>query len=85
MALASGSDGLDHTRSILAAARHHLTPHGLLLVEIGHNRKALERACPSLPFAWPKVSAGAGFVFTLPRETLPERARESVETRGRVL
>ncbi|HEX3061246.1 MAG TPA: 50S ribosomal protein L3 N(5)-glutamine methyltransferase [Usitatibacter sp.] len=71
MALASGSDGLDHTRRILAKAREHLNPGGLLVVEIGHNRAALERAYPSYPFRWPKVAAGAGYVFTLAREDLP--------------
>ena len=70
MALASGVDGLEHTRAILAGARAHLHPGGLLVVEIGHNRTALERAFPSLQFAWPRVSAGAGFVFTLAREAL---------------
>ena len=70
MALASGSDGLDHTRTILAQAREHLNPRGELMVEIGHNRKALEKAFPKLPFLWPKVSAGAGFVFALTREDL---------------
>ena len=71
MALASGRDGLAHTRTIIADARRHLQPHGMLMVEIGHNRKALERAYPALPFKWPKVSAGAGYVFTLKREDLP--------------
>ena len=71
MALASGRDGLDHTRAILREARRHLEPHGTLVVEIGHNRKALERAFPMLPFKWPKTSAGAGYVFTLKREDLP--------------
>jgi ribosomal protein L3 glutamine methyltransferase len=70
MALASGSDGLDHTRVILRDARAHLNPGGLLVVEIGHNRKALEKAYPKLPFEWPKVSAGRGFVFTLRAEKL---------------
>ena len=70
MALASGTDGLDHTRAILAAAPRHLRRGGLLLVEIGHNRKALERAFPALPFEWPRVSAGAGYVFALRREAL---------------
>ena len=70
MALASGTDGLDHARIILAQAASHLTPHGLLVVEIGHNRKALEKAFTRLPFAWPKTSGGAGYVFTLPREAL---------------
>jgi ribosomal protein L3 glutamine methyltransferase len=70
MALASGRDGLVHTRAILAQARGHLNPGGWLVVEIGHNRKALERAFPRLPFLWPELSAGPGFVFVLRREDL---------------
>jgi ribosomal protein L3 glutamine methyltransferase len=70
MALASGVDGLDHTRVILREAPRHLNPGGLLVVEIGHNRKALERAYPKLDFGWPETSGGAGFVFTLRREQL---------------
>ena len=71
LALASGPDGLDHTRSIIAQARRHLVPGGRLVVEIGHNRKALEKAFPRLPFRWPRVAAGSGFVFVLQRESLP--------------
>jgi ribosomal protein L3 glutamine methyltransferase len=71
MALASGRDGLAHTRLILAQAKGHLNPGGILVVEIGHNRKALERAFPKLPFQWPALSAGPGFVFVLRREDLP--------------
>ncbi len=67
MALASGADGLDHTRSILAQARAHLDPGGLLVVEIGHNRKALEHAFPGMPFQWPRASAGTGYVFSITR------------------
>ena len=70
MALASGSDGLDHTRRILAGAREHLNPGARLVVEIGRNRKALEKAFPRLRFAWPGTSAGAGFVFVLERGEL---------------
>ena len=71
LALASGEDGLDHTRTILAGAREHLNPKGRLVVEIGHNRKALEKAYPKLPFEWPKTSGGKGYVFALAREQLP--------------
>ena len=39
-------DGLDHTRTILREAHRHLNPGGLLVVEIGHNRKALETGVP---------------------------------------
>jgi ribosomal protein L3 glutamine methyltransferase len=71
MALASGVDGLRHARAILAAASAHLNPGGRLVMEIGHNRKALERALPKLPFEWPKTSAGRGFVLALGRDDLP--------------
>jgi len=69
MALASGTDGLDHTRTILREAAAHLNPGGRLVVEIGHNRKALERAYPKLPFEWLETSGGDRFVFGLKRET----------------
>jgi ribosomal protein L3 glutamine methyltransferase len=71
MALASGADGLDHARRIIAQARRHLAPRGRLVVEIGHNRKALEESFPHLPFRWPRVAAGTGFVFVLERDSLP--------------
>ena len=70
MALASGADGLDHTRAILTAAPAHLAPGGTLMVEIGHNRKALERAYPGVPFEWPRVAAGSGYVFVIGKEAL---------------
>ncbi|HEX7606827.1 MAG TPA: 50S ribosomal protein L3 N(5)-glutamine methyltransferase [Usitatibacter sp.] len=74
IALASGADGLDHTRRILDEAFGHMNPGGTLVVEIGRNRKALERACPELPFEWPATRAGRGFVFALPREALRGKA-----------
>lgn len=72
MALAGGKDGLLLVRRILSQARMHLNPRGLLVCEIGHNRRALERAFPRLPFTWLETSAGDGFVFLLEREHLPE-------------
>ncbi len=70
LALGSGEDGLDATRLILQHAASHLNPNGLLIVEIGHNRDALEMAFPALPFTWLEVSAGDQFVFLLRREDL---------------
>ncbi len=70
MALAGGIDGLDCTARILDEARDHLTPNGRLIVEIGHNRKALERRFPRLPFHWITTSGGDDFVFALDREAL---------------
>ncbi|MFZ3041302.1 MAG: 50S ribosomal protein L3 N(5)-glutamine methyltransferase [Thiobacillus sp.] len=71
LALGSGGDGLDATRQILAAARAHLNPGGLLVVEIGHNRDALEAAYSNLPFTWLDTEGGDQFVFMLRREDLP--------------
>ena len=70
LALGSGDDGLDATRVILEHAAEHLTENGILVVEIGHNRDALEAAFPDLPFTWLEVSAGDQFVFMLHREDL---------------
>jgi ribosomal protein L3 glutamine methyltransferase len=72
LALAAGADGLDLVRRILAQARAHLNPGGLLVCEIGGNRRALERAYPRLEFAWPEVS-DPGTVFILAREQLSPR------------
>lgn len=72
MALGSGDDGLDFNRIILREARQHLTENGVLIVEIGHNRDALEEAYPLLPFTWLDTAAGDQYVFMLRAEDLPE-------------
>jgi len=71
LALGSGEDGLDATRQILAKAKTHLNPAGLLVVEIGHNRDVLEAAYPALPFTWLETESGDQFVFMLRCEDLP--------------
>jgi len=69
-ALAAGHDGLDIVRRILAQARNHLEPKGLLVCEVGDSRRALERAFPLLPFTWPETSEPDACVFLLERESL---------------
>jgi ribosomal protein L3 glutamine methyltransferase len=71
MALAGGKDGLLLVRRIIEEAKQHLNAEGALVCEIGHNRGALERAYPRLPFTWLDTSAGDRFVFLLERESLP--------------
>ena len=71
LALAAGDDGLDLVRRILAEAGDHLNPAGVLIVEIGHNRAALEAAYPDTPFTWLSTHAGDDFVFLLGRDQLP--------------
>ena len=70
LALGSGVDGLNATRVILEHAAEHLTKDGILVVEIGHNRDALEAAFPNLPFTWLEVNAGDEFVFLLHKNDL---------------
>ena len=73
LALASGEDGLDCLRMILANAARHLTPNGVLVVECGHARTRVERAWPRLPFLWAETSGGDDCVFILTREELTSK------------
>lgn len=70
LALGSGTDGLDHTHTILREAADYLTDDGVLIVEIGHNRDALLDAYPELPFIWLDTSGGNQFVFLLQKQDL---------------
>lgn len=70
IALAGGSDGMDLVRSIIAQAKRYLTPHGMLIVEIGHERAYAEAAFPELDFTWLTTSAGDDMVFLLHADQL---------------
>jgi ribosomal protein L3 glutamine methyltransferase len=70
LALGSGDAGLDHTHTILREAANHLNDDGILIVEIGHNREALEAAYPNIIFNWLEVSSGNEFVFLLTKSQL---------------
>jgi len=70
IALAGGPDGLAFVRRILDQAAGYLAPGGWLVVEVGHNRRGVERAFPRIPFVWAETSAGDDCVFLLRREDL---------------
>ncbi len=74
LALGSGDDGLDHTHTLLKEAPQHLNDGGMLIVEIGHNRDALEAAYPHIAFNWLEVDAGNQYVFMLTKEQLTANA-----------
>lgn len=65
MALASGADGLDIVRRILAEAPKYLNPGGGILCEVGRGREILERDYPDLPFLWLDTVESEGEVFWL--------------------
>lgn len=71
MALASGEDGLDHARALIEGAARLLTPDGVLVVEVGHQRAVLEMSLPELPFTWLEARDGGTYVFLLRRQDLP--------------
>ena len=70
LALASGDDGLDFTRRLLAQAASHLSENGVLIVEVGNSWPALEAGFPQLPFVWVEFERGGGGVFILRRDDL---------------
>lgn len=70
MGLASGRDGLDITRRILASATDYLNPAGVLIVEVGNSSPALAEAYPQLDFLWLEFENGGDGVFALTREML---------------
>jgi len=70
LALASGKDGMDAVRAILAAAGRHLNPGGVLIVEVGNTEVAVRRAFARLPFTWLTFERGGGGVFMLNAEQL---------------
>lgn len=72
LALAGGDDGMDVVRRIVAGAKKRLNPGGVLVVEIGNERKYVEAAFPELDIVWLSVSAGDDQVFLVTYDALPD-------------
>jgi ribosomal protein L3 glutamine methyltransferase len=79
LALAAGSDGLDVIHRLIAEAPAHLNAGGLLVCEVGENRRAVERAYPRLRLDWPRdevfMLAGARTPAASRMPPRPRRAR----------
>ncbi|UUX97198.1 50S ribosomal protein L3 N(5)-glutamine methyltransferase [Aquabacterium sp. J223] len=70
LALAGGPDGMDFVRRLLADLPAVLSAHGVLVLEIGHERQHFERAFPRLQPVWLETSAGEDQVLLLERDAL---------------
>ena len=70
LALAGGADGMDFIRRLLREAAQHLTPDGVLVLEIGHERPHFDAAFPTLDVVWLPTSAGDDQVLLLTRTAL---------------
>lgn len=65
LALASGSDGMDFCRALLRDLPARLSPHGVLVLEIGNEREHFEAAFPALQPVWLSTSVGDDQVLLL--------------------
>ena len=70
LGLASGKDGLESVKILLRESCKYLTDNGLLIVEVGNSRQALEEFYPTLPFIWIDFMLGGEGVFLLMKSDL---------------
>jgi len=72
LALAGGPDGMDFVRRLLARAHQHLSPHGVLVLEIGNERDHFDAAFPWLSPVGLSTSAGDDQVLLLDQPQLKQ-------------
>jgi len=70
LALAGGDDGMDFVRRVVRDAVVHLQPHGLLVLEIGHERAHFDAAFPDLEVVGLPTSEGDDTVLLITGEAL---------------
>jgi ribosomal protein L3 glutamine methyltransferase len=76
LALAGGDDGMDLVRKIIQDAPAKLSPIGVLVLEIGHERPHFEHAFRRLEVAWLETSAGDDQVLLVSRDALVKWGRK---------
>ena len=70
MALGGGNDGMDLVRRIIETAPHYLAPHGVLVLEIGHEYDNFVAAFPHLEPMWLETANTSDQILLLTREQL---------------
>ncbi len=79
MGLASGVDGLDIVRKILAQSADYLNKNGLLVCEVGNSQIHVEALYPEVPFHWVTFEKGGHGVFVLTKAQLQQYAQVFIE------
>jgi ribosomal protein L3 glutamine methyltransferase len=73
LALDGGKDGLDIIRKLLIQSRERLKPHGLVLIEVGGLRQAMDREFASLQPQWLHTEDGSDCICLFQAERLRAR------------
>ena len=66
-----GTDGMDFIRRLLKDVRSYLSDHGVLVLEIGHERAHFDAAFPRLPVVGLPTNAGDDQVLLIEASSLP--------------
>jgi len=72
LALQAPHHGLAIAEQILAQAYTHLTPHGVLMMEVGNSDERLQASYPQVPFTWLEQASGGHGLFVLTADQLLE-------------
>lgn len=72
LGLAAGDEGLNLVIPMLQQAADHLTPNGVMIVEVGNSAEALQARFPTVPFTWLEFTYGGEGVFLLEAPQLVE-------------
>lgn len=70
LALKADDDGLAIVKIILGTASHYLNDGGILIVEVGEIRDAVDERFPNNPFTWLAHESGEEAVFLLSKKDL---------------
>ncbi len=69
-ALHAADEGLEFILEILKEAPKYLSETGILIVEVGNSKDALEKRLPHMPFTWIEFERGGEGVFVLNKDQI---------------
>ncbi|MEW8521760.1 MAG: 50S ribosomal protein L3 N(5)-glutamine methyltransferase [Candidatus Thiodiazotropha endolucinida] len=72
LALQANENGLEIVQRILKQAKRHLSPRGIMIVEVGNSAQLLMDSYPEIPFVWLDFDRGGEGVFLLSAADLAE-------------